>query len=74
MTFDLQSKMEVIEACFILVTFALFFSNSGIYDAEPLIFHGTFVLPSGHLRCPAGNTIKVICLTIAKQLPSCLQL
>jgi hypothetical protein len=28
MTFDLQSKMEVIEACFILVTFALFFSNA----------------------------------------------
>jgi len=36
MTFDLQSKMEVIVACFIWVTFALFFSNSRF---ELQVFH-----------------------------------
>jgi len=37
MTFDLQSKMEVIEACFILVTFALFFSNAfSLFPKFPL--------------------------------------
>jgi len=38
MTFDLQSKMEVIEACFILVTFALFFSNAPNFckDRRPI--------------------------------------